>query len=154
MPLSNSKNVVELKCLAPIEGMSLSLAYNIFLVCLCSYYAFKTRFLPYNFNESRCIMLCVYTTFVIWIVFLPSYLTTHAAFHQSIVLAAALLLNASVVLLCLYAPKMFAMYAIKHFSENIKQDFCDEKNFTAHPSTTIPRMNEHECHYDEQRETF
>ncbi|ESO03560.1 hypothetical protein HELRODRAFT_79942, partial [Helobdella robusta] len=109
MPLPKLEPIVEFRCQAPINGLAVSLAYNILLVVACSYYAFKTRSLPDNFNESRCTVLCVYTTFVIWIVFLPSYLTTQKAHHQALVQAMALLLNSSVTLACLYVPKCWAV---------------------------------------------
>lgn len=109
MPMPLQESTVELNCLNPFLGLASSLTFNILLVVACSYYAFKTRSLPDNFNESRCIVLCIYTTFVIWLVSIPSYLTTTKAYHQSIVLAAALLLNSSVALMTLYAPKIYAV---------------------------------------------
>ena len=102
---------VELACLLPVQGFVTSLSYNLLLVVICTTYAFKTRKLPDNFNESRCITLCVYTTLVIWLAFLPTYFTTSRAYYQVILISSALLLNATVTLLCLYVPRVCALRA-------------------------------------------
>ncbi len=109
MPLI-TQPYVELTCSLPFQGFIISLSYNVLLVVVCAYYAFKTRMLPDNFNESRYISLCVYTTLLIWLAFLPSYFTATRSFYQVILLSSALLLNATVTLLCLYTPRVYAIY--------------------------------------------
>lgn len=104
---------VELACSCPIHGFIIALSFNVLLVIVCSYYAFKTRMLPDNFNESRYISLCVYTTMLIWLAFLPSFFTASLAFYELILLSSALLLNASVILICLYTPRIYAIYTGK-----------------------------------------
>ena len=101
---------VELTCANGVHGFLASLCYNVLLVTVCSFYAFKTRTLPDNFNESRYISLCVYTTLIIWLAFLPTYFTTSRAFYQVILLSSALIFNATVILLSLYTPKIYAIY--------------------------------------------
>ncbi|XP_013414979.1 metabotropic glutamate receptor [Lingula anatina] len=108
MPVKTEK-FVELLCKLPIQGIVASLAYNILLVAMCSFYAFKTRKLPDNFNESKFISMCVYTTLVIWLAFIPTYFTTSAAYFRVVLLSVALILNATVVLAFLYAPKVYAI---------------------------------------------
>ena len=105
------KPVVELTCILPVQGFVTSLSYNLLLVLVCIVYAFKTRRLPDNFNESRCITLCVYTTLVIWLAFVPTFFTAAGADHQVLLTSFALLLNASVTLLCLYVPRICALRA-------------------------------------------
>ena len=100
--------LVQKTCSFHLFGFCTALSYNMLLIIICSVYAFKTRKLPDNFNESRYIALSVYTTLVIWTVFLPSYFVNHIAFHQVILLCSASLLNATVMLLCLYLPKLYA----------------------------------------------
>ena len=104
-----TERYVELLCTLPLQGLVISLAYNVILVIMCSFYAFKTRTLPDNFNESRYIALCVYTTLVIWLAFIPTYFTTSRAYYQVILLSLALLMNATVTLLCMYTPKLYAL---------------------------------------------
>ena len=43
---------VELYCSLPLIGFLTPLAYNVALILLCSIYAFLTRKLPENYNES------------------------------------------------------------------------------------------------------
>ena len=104
---------VELICKSPEQGFICSMCYNLLLVIICTVYAFKTRALPDNFNESRCICLCVYTTLVIWLAFLPSYFTTPTAYYQIILISCALLLNATVTLLCLYIPRLYGLIILR-----------------------------------------
>jgi metabotropic glutamate receptor 2/3/metabotropic glutamate receptor 6/7/8 len=101
---------VELACNFPVKGLAVSLFYNVALVLICTYYAFKTRTVPDNFNESRYITLCVYTTLVIWLAFLPTYFLTSRTIHRVILMSAALLLSGSVLLLSLFASKVYVLF--------------------------------------------
>lgn len=110
MPRRNEK-IVEMVCNFPVNGYIISLSYNVLLVMICAVYAFKTRQLPDNFNESKCIALCVYTTLVIWLAFFPTYFTTAISYVRTLLLACALLLNSTLTILCLYAPKLYALHS-------------------------------------------
>lgn len=101
---------VELVCRFPAHGLVASLGYNVLLVVVCTWYAFKTRKLPDNFNESRCITFCVYTTLVIWLAFVPTFFTASRAVHEVALLSCALLMNGTVTLLSLYVPRVYALY--------------------------------------------
>ncbi|KAK3581190.1 hypothetical protein CHS0354_024724 [Potamilus streckersoni] len=109
MPVRTEK-FVELFCNLPLEGLISSLCYNLILVIVCAFYAFKTRKLPDNYNESRFIAFCVDTTLLIWVTFLPTYFTTSRADSKVTILALALLLNAYVTLLCLFIPRIYSLY--------------------------------------------
>jgi len=63
MPVA-TQSVVELVCQVPWRVISTPLAYNALLVVVCSYYAFKTRHFPDNFNEARFINFCVRGLFI------------------------------------------------------------------------------------------
>ena len=103
---------VELFCDLPLEGLLIPLGYNLALIILCAVYGFLTRKLPENFNESWYIFISVSTTTFLWVVFLPTYFTTFYAYHQAALLAFCLILNASITLLCLCVPKIYAIYFI------------------------------------------
>ena len=103
---------VELFCSLPLEGFLAPLSYNLLLILLCAIYGFLTRKLPENFNESWHIFVSVCTTMFLWVVFLPTYFTTFYAYHQAALLAFCLLLNASITLLCLYVPKIYAIFYV------------------------------------------
>ena len=86
----------------------ITLAYNIFLVVLCTYYAFVTRKVPANFNESRYIGFVMYTTIVLWCAFLPVYFGI--SFEQRIVyLMLDHILNALTLLVGLFGMKLYIL---------------------------------------------
>ena len=118
---------VELFCDLPLEGLLIPLGYNLALIILCAIYGFLTRKLPENFNESWYIFISVSTTTFLWVVFLPTYFTTFYAYHQAALLAFCLILNASITLLCLYVPKIYAIY----FFDEDQIKFMDTQVTTA-----------------------
>lgn len=103
-----TEKVVELSCDLTLPGVAAFLGYNILLVSACALFAFKTRKLPDNFNESRFISMCVYTTLIIWLAFIPTYFTAVQAFLRGILLSVALLLNHTVAVFFLFVPKIYA----------------------------------------------
>ncbi|XP_063611508.1 metabotropic glutamate receptor-like [Penaeus indicus] len=83
------------------------LIYPLVLVCFCTVYAIKTRKCPGGFNEARFIAFTNYTTCLIWLVFVPLYLSTGASDDVRIVtLAMSLSLGGFVQLGCLFFPKV------------------------------------------------
>ena len=130
MPVVTEK-YVELQCHLQLEALLIPLAFNILLLILCAVFGFLTRQLPDNFNESWYIFISVVTTIFIWIAFLPTYLVAFYAYHKAALLSLALVLNASVTLLCLFAPKLYAVYwvdethiKVSNFAQNnvVQQD--------------------------------
>ena len=111
MPVS-TKPYVELQCQQDIKGLLIPLAFNILLILTCAIFAFLTRKLPDNFNESWYIFLCVSTTLFVWIAFFPTYFTAFYAYHKAALLAFALILNAAVTLICMFGPKVYALYYV------------------------------------------
>ena len=107
---SRTEKFVELFCFLPKAGLLSSLCYNLILVLFCTFYAFKTRKLPDNYKETRYIAYCVDTTLLIWVTFLPTYFTTSRADAKLTILAASLLLNASVTVICLFIPRIYSLY--------------------------------------------
>ena len=103
---------VELFCNLPLPGMLVPLSFVLLLTFGCAVFGFLTRKLPENFNESWYIFISVSTTIFIWIVILPTYFTTFYASFQAALLAVCLLLIASITLLCLYVPKLYAIYFV------------------------------------------
>lgn len=99
---------VELFCTITLPGLASFLTYNLLLVFLCSVLAFKTRQLPDNFNESKFISMCVSTTLVIWLAFIPTYFTAALGSTRVMLLSIALLLNHTVALIFLFFPKIYA----------------------------------------------
>lgn len=86
----------------------ITLGYNILLVVLCTYYAFVTRKVPANFNESRYIGFVMYTTIVLWCTFLPVYFGI--SIEQRVVyLMIDHILNALTLLVGLFGMKIYIL---------------------------------------------
>lgn len=112
MPVATER-YSELYCNLPLTSLSVLLAYNIGLLLLCAIFGFLTRKLPENFNEAWYIFVSVATTSFLWMVFLPTYFTAFYAIDQAAMLATCLILNAVVTLLCLFIPKIYAVYYVE-----------------------------------------
>ena len=100
----------ELTCNKDNVELAVSLLYNVLLIVLCSIHAFLTRKVPENFNESRFIGFSSYTTLVIWIFFIPSYVITLYSFWKVIFLSATLIISATVSLIFVFIVKLYAVY--------------------------------------------
>ena len=99
----------------PFIGLSVTLAYNLLLLVVTTYFAFRTRKVPQNFNEAKFINLTVYTLCVLWIAFIPTYFITTAlrtSFHTGS-LVIAIILSATVTLCCLLVPKVYFLFSRK-----------------------------------------
>ncbi|XP_018419908.1 PREDICTED: metabotropic glutamate receptor 2 isoform X4 [Nanorana parkeri] len=121
----DKRYVVTLKCNSGDGSMLLSLSYNVLLVLLCTLYAFKTRKCPENFNEAKFIGFTMYTTCIIWLAFLPIFYVTSSDYRvQTTTLCVSVSLSGSVVLGCLFTPKLHIIM------------FQPQKNVTSHRSAT------------------
>ncbi|XP_010793802.1 glutamate receptor, metabotropic 2b, partial [Notothenia coriiceps] len=73
----------------------------------CTVYAFKTRKCPENFNEAKFIGFTMYTTCIIWLAFQPIFYVTASDYRvQTTTMCISVSLSGSVVLGCLFAPKV------------------------------------------------
>lgn len=66
-----------LTCRVSTFSLIMSLVYNMILIILCTWYAFKTRKIPENFNEAKYIGFTMYSTCIVWLAFLPIYFGTN-----------------------------------------------------------------------------
>ena len=111
MPIRTEK-YVELHCNLNPLALFIPLAFNIFLVLLCSIFAFLARKLPDNFNECWYIFLTLATTLFIWIAFLPANFAAFYAYHKAALLGLALNLIGCVTLVVLFGPKIYALFYV------------------------------------------
>ena len=72
-----------LSCKATATHLLVSLGFSMLLIILCTYYAFKTRKIPENFNETKYIGFTMYATCIIWLAFVPIYFATQHHFRVS-----------------------------------------------------------------------
>lgn len=77
------RDIVRLKCNSKDSSMLISLTYNCVLIILCTFYAFKTRKCPENFNEAKFIGFTMYTTCIIWLAFQPIFYVTASDYRVS-----------------------------------------------------------------------
>lgn len=115
MPVRTEKKV-ELFCDVRLTGLLPPLAFNLVIILSCAILGFLTRRLPQNFNESWYIFVAVSTTLFTWLIFLPTYFTAKNAIYRVILLISSLLLNGSITLVCLFVPKVYAVY---FYDENL-----------------------------------
>ncbi|XP_064639819.1 metabotropic glutamate receptor-like [Lineus longissimus] len=115
-----TERYVELLCHLPVKALVIPIGYNLILVLISAFYGFKTRKLPNNFNESRYIFFCVCSTIFLWIAFIPTYFAAFHATHKNILLALSLLLNSTMILLCIFITRIYALFYVEeekmHFS--------------------------------------
>ena len=129
-----TEQFVELLCVLPLQNLVIPLSYNLFLLLLCAVFGFLTRKLPDNFNESWYIFISVMTTLFVWIAFLPTYFVAFYAYHKAALLALALILNGAVTSLCLFTPKVYALYYIDE--KDIKVTNFETSQFDSPSSNT------------------
>uniref|UniRef100_A0A7N8YDZ1 Glutamate receptor, metabotropic 1a n=1 Tax=Mastacembelus armatus TaxID=205130 RepID=A0A7N8YDZ1_9TELE len=75
---------------------------------ICTYYAFKTRNVPANFNEAKYIAFTMYTTCIIWLAFVPIYFGSN---YKIITTSFSVSLSVTVALGCMFTPKMYIIIA-------------------------------------------
>uniref|UniRef100_A0A668VVY7 G-protein coupled receptors family 3 profile domain-containing protein n=1 Tax=Oreochromis aureus TaxID=47969 RepID=A0A668VVY7_OREAU len=84
------------------------LVYNAFLGLICFVFAFKGRELPDLYKNASLITISMLMFVVIWIIFLPIYLTLTGK-YQPAVQSAAILTSCFSILGCHLAPKCYIM---------------------------------------------
>ncbi|XP_053701745.1 metabotropic glutamate receptor 1b isoform X2 [Synchiropus splendidus] len=89
-------------------GVVAPLGYNGLLIMSCTYYAFKTRNVPANFNEAKYIAFTMYTTCIIWLAFVPIYFGSN---YKIITTSFSVSLSVTVALGCMFTPKMYIIIA-------------------------------------------
>ena len=135
MPIK-TENYVELYCDVPEMTLVVGTSYNLFLIIVCSVFAFVARGLPDNFNESWYIFLCVVTTLFIWIAFFTTYFSAFYVVYKAALLAAALIFNSLVVVVAFFGPKMYALAFIPDEKIQIT-DFTGSMNRGGQTETSV-----------------
>jgi hypothetical protein len=103
------------------------LAFIFLLIILCTYYAFKTRNVPENFNETKFVGFAIYTTCVIWIAFFPIY---YGSEMQIITKCLCISLSSIMTLIFLFVPKIYII--LIHPEKNIRALFTTSKSIRCH----------------------
>lgn len=84
-----------------------SLGWSFLLMIACLIFALKTRKLPEGMNDSHEIMYCSFTSFILWITFIPLYAFSDNKVVKVMSLSIALIIHGTVCLLCLFVTKIY-----------------------------------------------
>lgn len=103
-----TKKDVLLMCNIQTYDTVCALTYNALIILLCTYYAFRTRKTPENFNEARYIAFAMYTTCIIWVSFIPVQFGVNKE-YATITISINTTLNATTLLLCIFGPKVYIL---------------------------------------------
>lgn len=112
--IAYASRTAELRCgESPIIGLSVTLGYNFLLLVLSTYFAFRTRKVPENFNEAKYINVTLYTLCIVWLAFIPTYFATVklGAVFQTSSLTVAIISSATTTLAFLFMPKFILLFS-------------------------------------------
>ncbi|KAL3078915.1 hypothetical protein niasHS_014697 [Heterodera schachtii] len=112
---------VVLTCIVPDHHFLYSLAYESLLLIMCTVYAVKTRKVPENFNETRYIGFCMYTTCVLWGCLILFFFGTGSDFQlRTTALCMSTSMSANVALVCIFSPKIYVILFEK--DKNVRKE--------------------------------
>ncbi|CAN0226132.1 unnamed protein product [Lampetra planeri] len=103
-----SPREVQLICHTSNLAVVAPLGFNGLLIMSCTYYAFKTRNVPENFNEAKYIAFTMYTTCIVWMAFAPIYFGSK---YKVITMCFCVSLSSTVALGCMFLPKVYIILA-------------------------------------------
>ena len=141
IPFYANRNDHQLICKAA-RGFSymIGFSYPILLVNICTIYAILTRKIPEAFNESKYIGFTMYTTFIIWLAFVPIYFTTaHNIKVRMATMCFSISLSATVALVCMFTPKLYII--LLHPERNIRQSMMASKIMVPKTNSSAPRVD-------------
>lgn len=108
-----------LECNFKKPSFAIYVTYNAVLIIWCTFYAFRTRHFPKNFNEAMYIGITLYLTCVVWVVFFATFLNADYSISRVYWLSSTSLVIGWVTLLGLFAPKIYQLYTRKEFPKNM-----------------------------------
>lgn len=86
-----------------------ALIFPFMLMMGCIVFAILTRKTPDGFNETKHIAFCSYSSLVTWLAFIPIYFSVETNTTRVVTLCLSLSVNASVILICLFATKIYVV---------------------------------------------
>ncbi|KAH9508060.1 hypothetical protein Btru_052730 [Bulinus truncatus] len=101
-------NYTELSCKFEKAHLLPFFIFDFFLLIMCSLFAFKTQTLPKNFRESRFVSMCIITTLILWIAFMPAYMTLLSNNAKTLLLVCAILINQTNLIIFIFITRLVA----------------------------------------------
>ena len=107
-----SQDFVMLYCKTDAYIMELNLCVCLVLMLACTWFAFKTRNFPKNFNETKSTMLTMYASCLVWGIFLPIFVLSgnKDEFSRTYTIVLFCDIIAYVTLIGLFAPKIRILF--------------------------------------------
>lgn len=125
----NTQNLLVCKESPTIILSPLVFIFLLIIMCVC--YAFRTRNVPENFNETKFVGFAIYTTCVIWIAFFPIY---YGSEMQIITKCLCISLSSIMTLIFMFFPKIYII--LLHPEKNIRALFTTSKSIRCHIGAT------------------
>ncbi|XP_028390818.1 metabotropic glutamate receptor 3-like isoform X2 [Dendronephthya gigantea] len=119
------RDELALECDFKRTSFAIYFLYNLVLIVWCTFYAFRTRHFPKNFNEAMHIGITMYLTCVVWVVFLATFLNADYSISRVYWLSATSLLIGWITLLGLFAPKVYQLYTKTEFPKGMLMPWSD-----------------------------
>ncbi len=150
--LEGPRRYLQITCILSSGETIGVMIWNIFIVLVCCTFAFLTRKLPENYNETKFITFCSFCSLVVLLAFSSTYFTVRNAYYRSGYSSLGLIVNATVTLLCLYAIKIYAIYFVKAEDQRALRmtsrsksvgGSSFNKSFTSFPQTSTTDANGH-----------
>jgi metabotropic glutamate receptor 2/3 len=113
------RNELVLECDFKKSSFVIYFMYNAVLIVWCTFYAFRTRHFPKNFNEAMYIGITMYLTCVVWVVFFATFLNADYSISRVYWLSSTSLVIGWITLLGLFGPKLYQLYTKTEYPTNM-----------------------------------
>ena len=100
---------VNLVCITSLTQMLLSHLYNVLLLIACTYYGYRTKNIPRNFNEAKYIAFAMYGVCLTMVTF-GAVFALASQFSRDYGMVIAMMHSnfvAFIIMLCFFAPKVY-----------------------------------------------
>ena len=109
------RNELVLECDFKKSSFVIYFMYNAVLIVWCTFYAFRTRHFPKNFNEAMYIGITMYLTCVVWVVFFATFLNADYSISRVYWLSSCSLVIGWITLLGMFGPKLYQLHTKTEF---------------------------------------